>query len=152
VWARSSGAQTLGAAGVGRLNLLAAFETLYGAQLIGCTVMRIRGVINTASPGLAAGAGNWGRMAAKVEAVQAAPLTAGDGPFTSEHDDWMMFEPFVHIGAVAATQCDGRVIDVKSARKLDELGQELTLWTEARAGNPVSFTWAWDLSIGLKLP
>lgn len=128
-------------------NLLSDFQAEYGANLIGATVMRIRGRLEffPASTATAVSA-----AAIKVEsesvAFQAAVLDA-HGPFMNLHDDWMAYEPLIFRGTGAVTWD----VDVKSNRKLEELGETLVL----SVSNPivgVTITYRGILSIGLKLP
>lgn len=156
VWARAAVGQiALGPNGVSRTNLLANFETLYGAQLIGTTVMRIRGIVATTTD--ATGGFQRLRMAAKVESTQDPAPSTVDGPYGSEHDDWMLWEPFATNGAsdeYFGNDVAARVIDVQSARRLEELGEELQLWFQAAPDNQADTQVAltYELSVGLKLP
>lgn len=156
VWARAGVVQlAVGPNGVSRTNLLADFEQLYGAQLIGTTVMRIRGTVAVTTS--AVGGFQRLRMAAKVESTQDPAPTSVDGPYGSPHDDWMLWEPFIVNGASTAyygNDVAARVIDVQSARRLDELGDELQLWFQAGPDNQAATQVAvsYELSIGLKLP
>lgn len=80
------------------------------------------------------------------------------GPGARPHDDWMMWYPYyinayTAEGAAVATASPGNsfAVDVKSARKIEELGQGLHLWRyTVTTGGPAVIQY--HLSIGLKLP
>lgn len=141
------------------IDLLSAFETAYGAQLIGCTVVRVRGVVAVLG---AAGADTvlyraTLHIGTQQEAARATVAADSAYDAQSASHDYMMFEPF--IGATAANGVDGsmaqaRMIDVKSARKLEELNQSLIFTVSARSlGAAVGVTTtAFDFSVGIKLP
>lgn len=161
VWARTqgvlSGPGTLGA------DLLDAFETEYGAQLLGATVVRIRGfavpVMTTAggTPGITNG--NWG-IIVESDNDLADPADITKAPLGRPHDDWLAWQPFwtsggytgpPSAGGSSNPNADEFSVDFKSARKIEELSQGLHIWYSF-----VSDTGAvdleYDLSIGLKLP
>lgn len=152
VWARVSETGSLAANTVDRDNLLETFETQYGAQPIGCTVVRIRGIIYTSSV-------NNGQLfvaAAVVESEPPAPDTpvGAEGPIQRAFADYMMYEPFITSGAAAGPQTDvsARMIDVKSARKIDELDERLSLYLQTPSGNTAAVSYHYTLSLGIKLP
>lgn len=108
------------------VNLLGQFETAYGADMLGCTIMRIRGVVTWSSGEgvletdmLIVGA----RIATAETSGVPTPSSLDDskGPATSVHDDWMFYQPM----RAAAVGGHENVIDVRSMRRLDELGQYL---------------------------
>lgn len=151
MWARSTNIETVVPVAGSKLNLLAQFETDYGANLIGATVTRVRGLI-TASPNVSTAASNL-VVAARVS--NDAELAAGSGPIDQPHLDWSMWEPFIfRFGGI--TQVDAnrtfdfsRVVDVKSQRKVEEVNEEFAIWLQ-----PTGQAWtvSWQLSILLKLP
>ena len=119
VWARSI-TSNLVLAGNGTTNdpLLADFQTTYGAQLIGCTVVRIRGWLKVSSTlpedefvvvGI--------RVITDTETLPAAA-----GPIVDPHADWMYYD-VLQEGSLDG----GRYFDVKAMRKIDELGQGLSM-------------------------
>ena len=150
VWARSVTGEFAAIGTVTSSNLLAAFETAYGANLIGATVARIRGVISVRPD--ATGADTTVIVGAKVKDASDTTLT---GPNANPHDDWMMFEPFLMSAAVTGiTQTQTaltREVDIKAMRKLDEIGQQLTIVAD-QSGTETASELAWCLSIGLLLP
>lgn len=158
IWARhdvaaSSTNQILGS------DLLSQFETLYGAQLIGCTVVRIRGTMWATSTG-GTGTTNTARIGVRVESGTgldlSAPLPVASGPYTDDSADWMLWEPFTNtIGPSGQypTTLIGRTIDVRSSRKMEELGQRLiAVFAPNPAAPTIVWSYGWDLSIGVKLP
>lgn len=147
VWARKRGAFAFTAGTtLNKVNLLEDFEAAYGANLIGATVTRIRG----AAVGDFDGATN-AVLAARIgqESEVDTPPTPLSGPINEPFADWMLWEPFLSVaGETPGTPAHGRVIDVKSQRKMEEIDEELSLWgSSATVG-----TLIWDLSILLKLP
>jgi len=140
-------------------DLLSQFETDYGAQLIGCTVVRIRGIVFATTAQEGAGADHF-RMAARVESGRGLDLTAAlpaaAGPFDGENADWMLWQPFFQVRPLAGTidgDLVGRVIDVRASRKLEELDERLVMFVAPNPAAPaVAWTYGWDLSIGVKLP
>lgn len=153
VWARTGPVEnqtkTAGVAGTSRTDLLAQFQTTYGAQLLGCTVMRIRGT--------------WAYVAAVGDIKK--PITCGirvfdeahniatlPGPITDPHADWMYYETLLaNEPQVAGTTYTGRsVFDVRSRRKIEELGQGLAIAFEGNSAVAQDF-W-WQASVLLALP
>lgn len=125
------------------VNLLGNFETTYGAQLIGCTAVRIRGVIKYDH----AGAGDVSAVTAirVVDDQEVATLTGARGPLLDLYADWMMFEPTIRSGLTE----DEHVFDVQSSRKIEELGQGLYVAIQSTS---VALTYQGVFSVGLKLP
>lgn len=147
VWARKRAAQVFTAGTtLFKVNLLEDFEAAYGANLIGATVTRIRGAAVADMDGAANVV-----LAARIgqESEVDAPPTPGSGPIDEPFADWMMWEPFLSVaGETPGTPAHGRVIDVKSQRRLEEIDEELSMWTSSATTGTV----IWDLSILLKLP
>lgn len=134
VWARTGPTAAVKSAGANsvRVDLLSAFQTSYGAQLLGCTVMRIRG--------------SWMYVSAVGDIKQ--PMVAGirvfdeagnialtPGPITDPHADWMYYEANMPwITQVAGTTYAGMTnFDVRSRRKIEELGNGLAMVFEDTA-------------------
>lgn len=153
VWARSitTGA-TVATVSPVKQNLLANFETEYGANLIGATVTRIRGVVvagNNVSPAVSSQM----LLAVRVGNDAEASGQLSDG-FNQPYLDWMAWEPFIYQALPAAPQTSdspalSRLIDVKAQRKLEEVNEELQVWVGALNA---PFAYSWNLSILLKLP
>lgn len=161
IWARAGGTFIL-TAGSTETNeaynedLLEEFENEYGADIVGSTVTRIRGVIavypeqgatNPAMPifGIR-------RYGERVSPNNLDNLASEPGPFSGPHADWMMYLP-VFMSIEIPYQSREIVVDVKANRKIEELGQSLMLSAEQ---DPAIGTEAYNvvfaLSIGLKLP
>lgn len=141
------------------IDLLTAFETAYGAQLIGCTVVRVRGLITF--PGVLAADTVIYRSTLHIGTQQEAAraTVAADNAFDAQSatQDYMMFEPFVgptNTNGLDGHASQGRVIDVKSSRKLEELNQSLIYTVSARSlgANVGTTTSTFDFSVGLMLP
>ena len=146
VWARRLiiGATT-GANAASFSDLLTDFQTALGADALGVTVVRIRGAISfTGTSLLVVGA----RI--MTQSDFATLVSPAQGPSSDQYADWMMYEPVVHNGVATVGSVSGQHFDVKSSRKLEELGQGLLL----AVSNPTlsAASWDMDLSIGLKLP
>lgn len=142
VWARDTGiAQTIAANGEIFVDLLAPFEAEYGADLLGATVMRIRGSIKGDQ------STTW---AARImtQSTFASLVSGVNGPRFDVHADWFWFQPY--FTAVTQGETPQMEVDNKAARKLDELGQSLLLAVsnESSAIATVSY----NLSVGVKLP
>lgn len=115
------------------VNLLDDFETQIGAQLLGATIMRIRGIIhfhwtsiNSTNQAQAA----WGALVANPETTSTA--TMDPLGVTSKYNDWMGYGakpsyPFEGAPAAAGVFTNNTIfdVDVKSRRRLDELNEEL---------------------------
>ena len=153
VWARHSLTGATIASGVPvKVNLLDQFETAYGANLLGATITRIRGVI-VAGNNISPTATGQLLLAARIGASSEVSADANDG-VTQPYLDWMLWEPLVYQALPADPQTSdsvalSRIIDVKSQRRLEELNQELQMWI---AASSTSFAYSWNLSILLKLP
>jgi len=144
-----------------RADLLAPFEAAYGAQLIGCTVVRIRGYLAVSNNNAAGTSFVLSRATIHVADQQEVtrPLTATDSSFdpASGQLDYMLFEPFLSLGSVPLQYNPSDIgvkrIDNKSSRKIDELNQALCLTFSSRFANLSADlpTLSYDLSIGVKL-
>lgn len=147
-----------------RLFPLAGFEAAYGASLIGCTIQRVRGYVAIQGAGTSA---IQTRVGLKV--TDDTVLAAGEGSLFDlsaqggAEDHWMGFYPLWTSGAAATSVLaspgvDGgglsmAHVDVRSRRKLTELGQKLVLDVSAGGAvatfDPQFFA---DLSILVALP
>lgn len=132
---------------------LDAFETAYGAQILGSTVMRVRGTISAKQTS----ATSDGRCVVAMK-VADLPGVSPESPLTAGiNDDWFMYEAFCGVTNVPAAaepslQQD-RLVDVRSRRKLDELGNRLVLAIEVAGGGAgPQFRVAMVLSILIALP
>lgn len=149
-------------------DLLAPFEVQYGAQLIGCTITRIRGLVTVGTIGET---NNFGfvrvtcHVADQFQAVRAPVPEDNAYNADSASLDYMMFEPFqapisgddLTIDSAPENPGNGpasqRLIDVKSMRRLGELNQSLLLRASARSAIAVpGIQVTYDLSILVALP
>lgn len=144
-----------------RIDLLAPFVTAYGAALIGCTIVRVRGFMSfrqqTAGNGAVVRAGFY---IGDANDVVRGP-NANDNAFDSNSvgKDYFGFEPFVVPGPAASNSAPyfgsdpvSRMLDIRAMRKLEEVSQRLILdiSTAANAANQVNGDG--DLSILIMLP
>jgi hypothetical protein len=150
VWARSLTGELAAIGTVTESNLLADFETRYGANLIGATVARIRGVIAVRPD--ATPADTTVVVGVRVGSDTDTVLT---GPTAQPYEDWMLWEPFIlaatGTGVTQTQTAMTRVVDVKSMRKLEEIGEELHI-VASQTGTETATELGWALSIGLLLP
>lgn len=140
------------------------FEAAYGAQLIGCTIMRVRGLFVTQTE--VNGHLAISRLTLHVGPQEdlSRPLLPQDNAYdpASQELDYMMVEPFVSPifdtqttvqipGNAPATQ---RIIDVRARRKLEELNQSLLLRYSARSDIAIAggVLGTYDLSVLVALP
>lgn len=150
-----------------RFNLLTPFETAYGANLIGCTIMAIKGYVGVLGTSAVAGDHFFCRAGVKVTDQPLALVAGGDSLYAADsntggaHDDWMAFWPLVVPSPVgvgtASPGWDGggsafMRVDVQSRRRLSELGQSLMLDVSAVAVAGIDLVWTHDLSILIALP
>lgn len=152
IWARSHVGTTntaLVASAGTSVNLLAAFEASYGAQLLGCTVMRVRGTIAAQN----ASASFTLNTAVGLQ-VAADDLTAAQlDPFARLNDDWMYWDTLLANQNIATelAHVDNYKIDVRAKRKIDELGD--TLWLGLRNVSTVtSVNLVYAFSVLVALP
>ena len=158
VWARHFFAGTMTGDALAS-DLLSQFETDYGAQLIGCTITRIRGYMYAIASDAETDTLNAFRAGIRVSTgnLDISSGVPDQSPWTDENADWMAWEPFATVNTPSTATADdplsARLIDVKAQRRLDELGERLLLIHGGAPGAP-TITWAygWDLSIGVKLP
>lgn len=161
VWARIGGGYqfTTGAPfNAAAVDLLTSFQARYGADPVGCTLMRIRGLI-TATHGSAAGVELV--AAARVGNDYEASLTTTEqNPLTNGlTNDWFMYEPFVAgtgagSGSLywAGSDVAARLIDVKARRKLEELDQTLIMNIGSSTATVGTASGIFVLSMLLALP
>lgn len=147
VWARTNGSLVVDDTQGIVIDLLADFRALYGSDLIGVTVERIRGTIfwNTEDVALN---GITAVSALRTESQLLAEEE--EGPLAAMHDDWMMFDTTILDGPGDLVK-DRRYIDVRSSRKMEEVGETLILAAEHDAA-ATAVGLKYILSIGFKLP
>ena len=141
VWART---QHIFAVGSDQRNygvdLLQQFQQEYGAQLLGATVVRIRGFILPFMTETFAGTVS-GTSGIIVDSNDADFEVGGpnDGnnntPLVRDHDDWLAWLPWAFTSQATTGYIDVATwnqtaspwaVDIKSSRKIEELGE--TLW------------------------
>lgn len=149
-----------------RFNLLTNFETAYGANLIGCTVMAVKGWLGFLGQSTVAGDNFFARVGIKVTDQPLALVAPNDSLYDTSaqtggaHDDWMAFFP-LFVGSTGAGQASPSLdgagsgwarVDVQSRRKIQELGEALILDISAIAVTGIDLVYAHDLSILVALP
>jgi hypothetical protein len=136
------------------VNLLAPYESAFGAQVTGSTVTRIVGQF-CVRPDTVPGANSQVRIGIGVFPTQMRTVVAANpGPVASPDEDWM----WVHgvqwmtlgTGAVTATDFARFHLDLRSRRKITDLDQELLLC--AGASGTVAWTFAYSLRVLIMLP
>lgn len=132
VWAREvSEPSNIGSGGGQLATSFNDFKTRYGAELIGATLVRVRGWITMENTDASANEIVLGVCIGDGQSV--AP-----GPISDRHYDWMAYEPvWFHAGQDSLY---GFRFDVKSSRKLDELGMAPYVVVESSAGATISYT------------
>lgn len=158
IWARYATSLIVPAEGGINRDILEDFEAEYGADLVGATVVRIRGIIALKPPAdeggahvvIGAGIRTYGERNTPSNADN---LASEPGPFSGPHADWMMYRPIYMADVIPYIEREVE-IDVKANRKIEELGQSLMISLEQFPGSEA--TKAYDafvnLSLGLKLP
>jgi len=162
VWARTFNSGQTHTPGVTSTNInpLAFFESSYGANPIGITIMAIRGnVMWTIDNSATAGERAMFRYGIRVK--NDADTTAGDlfaAPGGSDAD-WMMWDGgALHTvnGAATGTAGEGGVyraaINNRSRRRIDELGDTLVLSSQVANASVTPAVFFYDLSILIALP
>lgn len=125
------------------------FQAAYGADLIGATIRRIRGWHFFRS----GNAGNSVRVSAGIGVFPAGVTTAAVAPSGNKHLDWMWYNDFFAEPVVATefSQVNMMDRDVRSQRKMEELGDDLLLvLSNIHPTDPV--TYAYSSSVLLALP
>lgn len=155
------------------VNLTAPFEQTYGAQLIGATVVVMRGfVVPTAFGETSVEPANqtiWSVGALVTSDSLLRSSTEADNrdrafqlaPFNNPNDDWMFWASGRldrdSLPTVATSNVGGSAYGVynRSSRKIEELGQGLYLIPDSSTydGNQrVRLYFNYELKIGIKLP
>lgn len=176
IWARHADGiiiPTGDPAGTQGRYLLEHFEDRYDADLIGCTIMRIRGTITAALVGDSDAQEGYAAIRCGARVTDHADLDqtdyANNAMYESQaYADWMMFEPFMldASGAIdsgeiaeASAASEIRRVDVRAKRRLQELNETLELLVGRPATdsseppfNTMAARVRWDLSILIALP
>lgn len=152
IWARYRSTSLAIVAGTAfNVDPLATFETAYGAQLLGCTVMRVRGSITAKMVAGVNAQLTWAMKVADLPGVSTeAPASSG------VNDDWFMYENWVSVTSTPTALEPSiqlqKEIDVRARRRLDELGQRLVLAGEVTSAGAGQFVTGVNLSILIALP
>ncbi len=148
VWARAAVEGTATGGATLNANLLGNFESVYGANLIGATIIRVRGVVMVTGSSLDT-RHTLGCVIGKQDDVW-----TGNGPETDRYLDWFVYEPFATSTDAGSTgsSFDRRVIDSRSARKMEELDQQAWLVLQSDQTASETAIWSGLLSVLLKLP
>lgn len=166
-WARRYVSETVtGTTNVSFISdLLSEFESAYGADLFGFTVTRIRGNFAFYSQSADTSPGTYTyssgiRIGTDSQIGDTDAEQAASDPFTDPFADWMWVRnftaPYPSTTALAAGN-PGYVhfdVDIKSQRRLDELGQGLYLYHGRQSASDTAATIQMnaDLHILLKRP
>lgn len=158
VWARRPEEQFSVATGeFNGLNLLGDFETAYGANLIGCTIVRMRirwsaFVADTTGQPVAA----LGVRVADEATITATAPTDPLGPLNDAHADWMAWDTTLTTVLQGATTnpslvgpLASRYLDVKAMRKVDELGDAAWLLVDHSSAEAVVFNLSTSVLVAL---
>lgn len=135
VWNRLIFQTTLTQANPGfTANCLEPLQTDIGAQLLGCTVMRIRGRVNWQTIGSnvnqvvgAIGVRPITDDSLPFGAVALANIASGPAHIPGRHMDWMMYEPV----SIPEGNWQDINIDTRARRKVDELGDGIMFYADA---------------------
>jgi hypothetical protein len=148
VWARTAGVQA-GVTGTGtRVLPLSSFITQYGADPIGCTVVRFRAhwqAFTTAQvniqPTIFVGLGVFQESADLDDVL----------PQLEFHADWMHWDRVpAAIDRSSATFVINDLVDVRAMRKMEELGDNLMFVFQPDSGD--TWTIRWGMSTLLLMP
>lgn len=149
IWARSNGSGIINAEAPLNIDLLGEFQEQYGAQLLGATVMRVRADVIVGSQAVTEGT-----VLCGVRVYTENDLASEEGPLTNPHADWMTYKASQLVteeGLFGQFSIERYELDVKSARKIEELGQGLMIsWEHDVVATAVPVRWT--VSVGAKLP
>lgn len=156
VWNRVITSVNLTAANPGfTVNCLEPLQTDIGAQLIGCTVMRIRGRLNVNFEGTsttpvqgAIGVRRISDDSLAFGAVALANISSGPSHIPGRHMDWMLYEPY----ALPANNWVDLSFDTKARRKVDEVGDGIMLYMDSTLAGTDHVEIAGILSFLIALP
>lgn len=134
VWARQNSQSNVPTGAFNALDLLGDFNDEYGADLVGCTCVRIRMrvfVESATTDDTNISVAGLGVRVADDSAVASADTLDPLGPLSDLHADWMFFESTSFTGSAALMPfMVDHYFDVKAMRKFEELGQGLYLFVD----------------------
>jgi hypothetical protein len=162
IWAHDERDATIAAGVVNTIPLLDDFEAAYGAQLLGATVMRIRGLVMATPAGTPATDCDWtGAIVVAPESSTAAALDpVASTTATTGYLSWMWrgYVCFTQTAAASRQFGDSLFstgnsgpIDVRAKRRIDELGDRL-FFVHRSTGAVVNWTTKVRLDILIALP
>lgn len=151
VWARSqtTGNQAIAQGAILTSNLLSQFEVAYGAGLIGCTIMRVRGTFAVQNTTANFSCCNQLGLQVGPDDLTSAQLD----PVVRFSDDWMYWDAQLTNNNATGefSLVNNYKIDVRAKRRLDELGD--TLWFTTKNFNPAASgqvaQWAFSILIAM---
>lgn len=149
IWARVNGSAVVDDTQGICVDLLEPFRALYGSDLVGVTVDRVRGTIfwnteNVVVSGIT--------CVSAIRTESQLNLSEEEGPLAAKHDDWMMYDTTIlDDNSPGWYLVDRRPIDVRSSRKMEEVGETLMLAFEHDAA-ATALGVKYVLSVGFKLP
>jgi hypothetical protein len=153
VWARTNIFATIAANTAGGFDLLEDFQTALGADLVGSTLLAIRGTLAWAP---AANENIRGVAAVMIDTRPVGGVVTPRLPGTTErYGDWLMYEPIIHAALTIGTaEYPQRIVlNGRSARKIDEINQTAVLWIHNYfSGLATSFNVVGTVSSLLALP
>ena len=151
IWARQFVNETFSLASPVFIDALDEVQIAIGADLIGSTLVRVRGEIIMSNTSAGGGAVNVMAMRSFTTSTLAGLGVANDPVGGDPLADWMLWEPFAMTGSGNLEyNSERRIIDVKSSRRLEEVGQSILL--AFGSGTVDQQQVAGVLSLGIKLP
>lgn len=137
-WGRFSAVGTVSSDQPQNYDLMADMRSRLGSDLVGTTVVRIRGQIYVQSEAPST------IIFGVRQTEQGANLIEEHGVFLYPYLDWMMFKPF-NFGATNITEGETQSqvydVDVRSSRKIEEIGETLmfSVGTDGATGGGQAF-------------
>lgn len=161
VWARKSGTAVIAGPGSDpfgyNVDALDDFKALYGADLLGATLVRVRGQILTHLPDMAPE--EIGEIVVGMRTYTEGPdggVVGEETPHLQPYADWLMFQPSIIAHGTGPTDSFNVYaghrydVDIKSSRKFEELGDGLLLSASHNISGIAGYM-SYNLSFGLKL-
>ena len=144
VWGRFFTNSSIITAGDVKLTPLADLETALGANLIGATVMRLRGrFVYLSTTGTVSVQTGIMVGSATVAAGQVTPL--------NRYEDWMYWDSY-HSSGAGFTAIEPALpihLDLKAKRKLEEVDQELQILIHNSGATTCTFFWMCNVLVAL---
>ena len=133
----------------GARDLLTDFRAINGgAQPLGATITRMRGLLRAVVSAAPTSATEI--VVGAIVLPRTIPAVDIPNPISDQHADWLMWQPFDgFMGGAASAAAFSTEVDVRSQRKIDEVGE--TLWLSWQGTGLVTGL-EWELSTLVKLP